>query len=159
MLAMTPTQFEELTGKALEAMGYQEMKVSGGAGDLAADLHGKDHQGRSVIVQCKRYAPGNRVGSPALQQFIGIKAIHHKADRGIYVTTADYSQQAIDLATEYDIVLIDGDDLVKITSLLLASGTSIPTPATGNKFCTECGARNEVSAKFCAECGTNVVPA
>jgi len=159
MLAMTPNQFEELTGKALEAMGYQEMKVSGGAGDLAADLHGKDPQGRSVIVQCKRYAPGNRVGSPAVQQFIGMKAIHHKADRGIYVTTADYSQQAIDLANQHDIVLIDGDDLVKITALLLASGTTLPTPGVGARFCTQCGTQNESPAKFCAGCGTALSPA
>ena len=156
MLAMTPTEFEHLTGRALEAMGYQDMKVSGGAGDLAADLTGRDPQGRSVIVQCKRYAPGNKVGSPAIQQFIGMKAIHHKADRGIYVTTADYSQQAINLANEHGIVLIDGDDLVKITALLLAKGeTSTHTQTTPTtRFCTNCGARNEPDAKFCAECGT-----
>lgn len=154
MLAMTPTEFEELTGRALEAMGYRELKVSGGAGDLAADLFGKDPQGRSVIVQCKRYALENWVGSPAVQQFIGMKSIHHKADRGIYVTTSEYSQQAVDLANQHGIVLIDGDDLVKITSLLLAKDASFSVPHTdSNKYCPKCGARSDTAAKFCTGCG------
>lgn len=151
MLAMTPTEFEELTGRALEAMGYTEMKVQGGSGDLSADLTGFDPQGRSVIVQCKRYAPGNNVGSPSLQQFIGMMAVHHKADRGIYVTTSDYSQQAVALAQEHGIVLIDGDDLVKIAGLALAE--LAPAKGSPAKYCSECGKSLEPSMRFCGACG------
>ncbi len=53
-----------------------------------------------------------------------MKAVHHKADRGIFVTTADYTRQAIDLAKQHDIVLIDGDDLVKIAALVLTERLS-----------------------------------
>jgi restriction system protein len=114
MLEMDPRSFEEFTGRALESLGYTNVIRVGGSGDLAADLTATDPQGRSAIVQCKRYTPGSKVGSPALQSFIGMKEVHHRADRGIFVTTADYSQEALDLAKAHNIVLIDGDDLVKI---------------------------------------------
>jgi restriction system protein len=118
LLAMTPTEFEQLCVRALLILGYDQMKRTGGAGDLAADITGKDAQGRSVIVQCKRYAPGSAVGSPVIQTFIGMKAVHHKADRGIVMTTAEFSKPAIALAQQHDIILIDGDDIVKLLNLM-----------------------------------------
>jgi restriction endonuclease Mrr len=73
LLEMDPTGFEEFTGRALESLGYTNVSRVGGSGDLAADLTATDPQGRSAIVQCKRYTPGSKVGSPALQSFIGRK--------------------------------------------------------------------------------------
>jgi HJR/Mrr/RecB family endonuclease len=118
LLTMTPTEFEQLCVRALLNLGYDQVKRTGGSGDLAADIVGKDPQGRSVIVQCKRYAPGSAIGSPVVQTFIGMKVVHHKADRGIIMTTAEFSKPAIELAKAHDIVLIDGDDIVKILNLV-----------------------------------------
>jgi hypothetical protein len=118
ILAMTPTEFEQLCVRALLVLGYDEVRRTGGAGDLAADITAKDAQGRSVVVQCKRYAPGSTVGSPVIQTFIGMKAVHHKADRGIVITTAEFSKPAIELAKQHDIVLTDGDDIVKLLNLM-----------------------------------------
>jgi hypothetical protein len=158
MLEMTPTEFEEFTGRALESLGYSNVNRVGGSGDLAADLTATDPQGRSAIVQCKRYTPGSKVGSPALQSFIGMKSVHHRAERGIFVTTADYSQQAIDLAKQHDIVLIDGDDLVKIAALALTphSTRSFGDETNSIKFCPACGTRVVEGAKFCGSCGTGL---
>jgi hypothetical protein len=158
MLSMNPTEFEEFTGQALEALGYRDVIRIGGAGDLGADLTATDPQGRSVIVQCKRYTPGSRVGSPALQAFIGMREVHHKADRGIFVTTADYTQQAIDLANEHDVVLIDGDDLVKIAALVLKPTVRRSNSATSNgpRFCITCGEPFLPTAQFCSNCGTAI---
>lgn len=162
MLELTPTEFEEFTGKALESLGYTNVTRVGGSGDLAADLTATDPQGRSAIVQCKRYTPGSKVGSPAVQSFIGMKSVHHRVDRGIFVTTADYSQQAIDLAKQHDIVLIDGDDLVKIAALALTP------PSAGRpgqeradlQYCSECGGTMLKGAKFCGSCGASAtIPA
>ncbi|MBA2521295.1 MAG: restriction endonuclease [Chloroflexia bacterium] len=160
MLTMSPTEFEEFTGKALESLGYQNVARVGGAGDLGADLTATDPQGRSAIVQCKRYTPGSRVRSPALQSFIGMRAVHHKADRGIFVTTADYTQQAIDLANEHDIVLIDGDDLVKIAALVLTPHGAKATSraGSGTLYCTDCGESIQPGARFCSSCGTATGP-
>lgn len=163
MLSMDPTEFEVFTGKALTALGYTNVSRVGGAGDLAADLVTRDPQGRSAIVQCKRYTPGSKVGSPTLQSFIGMKQVHHKADRGIFVTTADYSQQAIDLAKQHDIVLINGDDLVKIAALVLTESSSPGTVSsigvhnTNRLFCNQCGTALAHATRFCPQCGRSVM--
>jgi restriction system protein len=96
----------------LSARGYRKVQVHGGAGDLAADLTCLAPDGRSVVVQCKRYAPDNLVGSPVIQSFIGMVKIHHKADLGIFVTTSGYTLPAMNLAKEHAdyLRLIDGPD-------------------------------------------------
>ena len=117
LLNTTPTEFEILTGEILQKNGimstYQRV---GGAGDLAADLVGSSPSGHKVVVQCKRYAPGNKIGTPQLQMFIGMIRVHHKADHGFFVTSSTYTNQALELAREHaDIVtLIDGDGLSEL---------------------------------------------
>ncbi len=162
MLSMSPTEFEDFTGATLQAMGYTEVTRSGGAGDLAADLTGNDPHGRSVIVQCKRYSPGSKIGSPVLQSFIGMKTVHHRADRGIFVTTAAYTQQAIDLANAHDIVLINGDDLVKIATLVMRPRPAAPAPSeispSAIGFCPDCGTAFTNQTKYCQSCGAVRTP-
>lgn len=105
---LTPTQFELFVAQLLRDLGYQHVKHTGGPGDLAVDILCRDGEGRLVAVQCKRYAPGHHVGSPEVQQFIGMIAVHHHADRGIYVTTSSFTQPAVNLAKQHDVTLIDG---------------------------------------------------
>lgn len=92
LLTCTPREFERRVGDILAETGYRNVRWVGGAGDLTADLTCRDQSGKSVVVQCKRYTPGNQVGSPAIQQFIGMMAVHHKADKGVYVTTSNFSR-------------------------------------------------------------------
>ena len=80
-------------------------------GDLAADILCRDRKGRSVAVQCKRKAPGQRVRSAEMQQFIGMISVHHQADGGLYVTTSSFTRPAVELAEAHGIVLIDGEAL------------------------------------------------
>ena len=100
LITLTPTEFEHAVGEMLTAQGYRKVQVHGGAGDLAADLTCLAPDGRSTVVQCKRYAPDNLVGSPVIQSFIGMVKIHHKADLGIFVTTSGYTLPAMNLAKE-----------------------------------------------------------
>ncbi len=156
MLDMSPTEFEEFCVKALEGIGYKDVKRVGGAGDLAADIFATDQYGKSTIVQCKRYKPGSKIGSPTIQTFIGMKNVHHQADRGIFMTTADYSVPAIRLAKQHDLILIDGDDMVKIAGLVMAPRrVSQPqSAASGSRFCTLCGAEFDTNERFCGLCGS-----
>jgi HJR/Mrr/RecB family endonuclease len=112
LMALSPTEFEHAVGEMLTAQRYRKVQVHGGAGDLAADLTCLTPDGRSTVVQCKRYAPDNLVGSPAIQQFIGMVKIHHKADLGIFVTTFGYTLPAMNLAKEHTdyLRLIDGPE-------------------------------------------------
>ena len=118
LLAMTPTEFEQLCVRALLNIGYQEVRRTGDDGDLAADVTGKDSQDRSFVAQCRRLPRGSEIGAAEIQTFIGMKIVHHQADRGAMMTTAAFSAPAIDLARQHDIVLIDGDDIVKVLNLM-----------------------------------------
>jgi restriction system protein len=112
LLALTPREFELTIGSLLKAYGYQQVRHTGHSGDLAADLHALSPQGEYVVVQCKRYAPGQRIGTPELQKFIGMITVHHGAQRGIFVTTCTFTKPAKELAQNHQIELIDGEQLV-----------------------------------------------
>ncbi|BCL83562.1 restriction endonuclease [Ktedonobacteria bacterium brp13] len=119
ILVLTPREFEKLTGKILEQIGgLHNVQHVGGSGDLGADLIGLDSHNEKVIIQCKRYAPGNMIGSPSIQTFIGMIHVHHKVQKGIFVTTSKFTQPAIDLANKHNISLIDGDDIVKFVQAI-----------------------------------------
>lgn len=124
LLALTPTQFELAILDLLRDLGYRDVLHLGGAGDLAADLKAIDQSGRNVVVQCKRLAPGTRIGSPDIQKFIGMTIVHHRAQRGIFVTTAGYSTPAISLARQHSIELWDGAMLANALDKLHRSGIS-----------------------------------
>jgi restriction system protein len=112
LLAITPTEFEHRVALILGANGYRDVKVSGGPGDLAVDITGRDTQGAQVAVQCKQYAHQRKVGTPEVQTFIGMAFAHHGAAKGLYVTTGGYTQGARELAAQHGIQLIDGQELV-----------------------------------------------
>lgn len=114
LLLLTPAQFEHSIANLLVDLGFKGVRRTGKAGDLGVDILCRDGQGQSVAVQCKRYAPGARVGSQDIQTFIGMIAVHHGADRGIFVTTAGYTRPAIDLANQHQIRVIDGQELARL---------------------------------------------
>jgi restriction system protein len=116
LLSLTPREFELAVADLLRDLRYRDIEHVGKAGDLAADLRCRDRSGNSVVVQCKRYAPGVRVGSKDIQAFIGMVAVHHQADRGIFVTTSTFTQPAMDLADQHDIQLIDGGELSRLAA-------------------------------------------
>jgi restriction system protein len=105
----------------LRGLRYTAVQRTGKAGDLGTDITCLDPQGRTAIVQCKRYAPGNTIGTPVVQTFIGMMTVHHRADRGLIVATVPFTQQAVDLARHHGVALIDGPAL-----LLLLHLTAIP---------------------------------
>jgi len=116
LLALTPRGFEEEIARLLRALGYRDVRRVGGPGDLGADLLCRDRRGRLVVVQCKRYAPGRRVGSADVQSFIGMVTVHHRAERGLFVTTAAFTQPAIELARRHGIGLLDGAALARLVA-------------------------------------------
>jgi restriction system protein len=121
-LALTPKQFEAAVGDLLREIGFREVRHVGGAGDLGADLLCRDASGRKTVVQCKRYAPGKRVTSPAIQAFIGMATVHHRASHGVFVTTSDFTGPAVELAREHGLLLIDGTSLVALARGVDAGG-------------------------------------
>jgi restriction endonuclease Mrr len=97
--AMNPKEFEYITAEILRRLGYKDIKVIGGSGDLGVDILAyKD--GKKVAVQCKKYIT-KKVTSPELQLFIGMMITEYKADKGLYVTTSYYTRDAYHLAMKH----------------------------------------------------------
>jgi len=113
LISLTPSQFERAMATLLIDLGYRKVRVTGGAGDLSRDIACEDVMGRTVMVQCKRYT-NKKVDSPEMQKFIGMMTTEHKADRGIYITTSDFTEPAKRLARKHNIELWDGSKLANL---------------------------------------------
>lgn len=112
--ALSPHEFEAYVRDLLSSLGYRDLRLTGGAGDLGVDIWGRTPQGRTAAIQCKRYAPGKNIGSPMIQTFIGMQKIHHGADVGLFVTTSGFTRDAMKLAQAHGIGLIDGPALLHL---------------------------------------------
>lgn len=110
-LALSPSEFEQAIAGLCWRDGCTDVQVVGGAGDLAADVLATTPDGRRVLVQCKRYAPGSRVGSPEVQRVGGTYALVHRADLAVVVTTSSYTTAAESYAHTAGIRLVNGRQL------------------------------------------------
>jgi restriction system protein len=68
-----------------------------------------------IYIQAKRYAVGNNIGAPAIRDFSGSLGIH-KANKGLFVTTSDFTAEARDTAEKVPvrIILINGRQMAKL---------------------------------------------
>lgn len=119
---LSPTFFEKLVVELLVKMGYggsikDAGKAMGKSGDEGIDGTIKeDKLGLDIIyIQAKRWKPGNVVGRPELQKFVGALA-GQGAKKGIFITTSNFTKEAIEYTprNETKIVLIDGHQLAQL---------------------------------------------
>lgn len=108
---MTARQFEEAIAYLCERDGCTGVQVVGGAGDLGADVIAMTPDGRKLVIQCKRYGPTTKVGSPDMQKFGGTCYAIHNAGVAVLVTTNLFTRQAADYGTRQRIRLYDRDML------------------------------------------------
>ena len=118
VMKMSPTSFEQIVIDLLYKMGYGAFENSGkttaATGDEGIDgIIMEDRLGFSLIyIQAKRWDSQGTVGRRELQSFVG--AIAGKGGKGLFVTTAKFSKQAIEYAKHQHIILIDGTKLAKL---------------------------------------------
>lgn len=118
--------FEKLVVDLLVVMGY------GGSHEDAAQAIGKTNDGGidgiisedrlgldKIYIQAKRWE--NTVGRPNIQQFKGALA-DQVAKKGVFITTSNFSKEAVESTKKSGIVLIDGD---KLTSLMIEFGLGV----------------------------------
>jgi len=119
---LSPAFFERLVVELLVKMGYggsikDAGKAMGKSGDEGIDGTIKeDRLGLDIIyIQAKRWKPGNVVGRPELQKFVGALA-GQGAKKGIFITTSNFTKEAIEYTprNETKIVLIDGEQLAQL---------------------------------------------
>ncbi|MEV5802839.1 restriction endonuclease [Streptomyces collinus] len=108
---LDPEEFERAIAELCVRDGCTDVEVVGGAGDLGADVLAVAPSGHRLVVQCKRYGEGNRVGSQDLQRFGGTCFTVHEADIAVLVTTADFTAPALEYAEQCGIVCVDAEAL------------------------------------------------
>jgi restriction system protein len=122
VIELSPSFFERLVVELLVKMGYggsikDAGKALGKSGDEGIDGTIKeDKLGLDIIyIQAKCWKPGNVVGRPEIQKFVGALA-GQGAKKGIFITTSSFTKEALDYTprNETKIVLIDGNQLSQL---------------------------------------------
>jgi len=120
---ISPYKFEEIVLDLLIKMGYGESdfnnrKTTKKSGDEGIDgIIKEDKLGLDKIyIQAKRWKKETKIGRPEIQKFVG--ALDGKrAKKGIFMTTAFFTNEAIvyaDNTSNATIVLIDGERLTNL---------------------------------------------
>lgn len=127
-LALDPKGFELLVLRLLAAMGYGKsgaVEHSGQSGDGGIDgIISQDPLGLDrIYLQAKQYATDRTVGRPTLQAFAGA-LMSAQGDRGVFLTTASFTREAIEEARRVNlrIELIDGK---RLAELMLRHGVGV----------------------------------
>lgn len=115
LLNLHPSAFERLVQRLLRESGFIQVEVTGKTGDGGIDGKGIMRLGGMlsfhVIFQCKRYR--GSVSANQVRDFRG--AMVGRADKGLLITTGNFTKDAIREATRDGapaIDLIDGDLLI-----------------------------------------------
>lgn len=123
VMKLSPGQFEKLVVELLLRMGYGNgIDEAGLVTPLSKDggidgIIKEDQLGFSnIYIQAKQWAQDQTVGTPELQKFVG--ALHGKtAQKGLFITTAKFSNGAVDFANNLSgikVKLVDGRALTKL---------------------------------------------
>jgi restriction system protein len=129
----SPAFFERLVVELLVRMGYGGTRKDAGqaigrSGDEGIDgIIKEDRLGLDIIyIQAKKWT--QTVSRPEIQKFAGALQ-GFRARKGIFITTSDFSKDAVDYASKIDskIVLIDGEQL---WNLMIDFGIGVSTTAT-----------------------------
>jgi len=112
ILLISPSAFERLVQRLLRESGFVEVDVTGGSGDGGIDGKGivrlNGFLSFHIIFQCKRYK--GSISSSQLRDFRG--TMQGRADKGLFITTGNFTREARKEATRDGappIDLIDGE--------------------------------------------------
>lgn len=114
LLQIEPSAFERLCQRLLRESGFIQVEVTGKTGDGGIDGKGiariNGFLSFHIFFQCKRYQ--GSVGARDIRDFRG--AMQGRADKGLFITTGNFTRDAIKEATRDGappIDLIDGEQV------------------------------------------------
>ncbi|MER5758931.1 restriction endonuclease [Streptomyces sp. NPDC002082] len=73
--------------------GCTEVRRVGRTGDDGADVRGRLPDGRTMVIQCKRYQPKQKISNGEVRNLLGSQ-VHFKAEVALFVTTTYFSGPA-----------------------------------------------------------------
>lgn len=126
VLSIDPTAFEQLIGEYLRRRGFIDVNVIGQAGDRGVDIIATDTNGELHLVQCKRYRPGNNIGSGPIQRVDSYRRSRHAAKSWV-ITTSDFTREGRDEARITEVSLINGEQLMQSLEIYFPEQFYIPS--------------------------------
>jgi HJR/Mrr/RecB family endonuclease len=101
MLSLPSRAFEELVAELFAARGFDVELTSAtrdGGRDIIA-VHETMGLRSRYLIECKRYAPQNRVGLAIVQRLFGVKMAEN-ANKAIIATTSNFTRDAKSFAAQ-----------------------------------------------------------
>lgn len=126
LLTMKPDAFERLAQRLLREAGFIKVEVRGKTGDGGIDGVGVLRVNLilfQVYFQCKRWK--GSVGSKEIRDFRG--ALQGRADKGLFITTGNFTSHASEEATRDGAIAIDLIDGARLCELLKQFDLGIKT--------------------------------
>ena len=115
---LSPAAFERLIQRVLREKGFTQVEVTGRTGDGGIDGRGiakiNGILSFHIIFQCKKFQAKTKIGSKEIRDFRG--AMVGRTDKGLFITTASFTRDAIAEASRDGapaIDLIDGEKLAE----------------------------------------------
>jgi restriction system protein len=134
-------EFEQLVGEAYRRQGYAVEETGGGGADGGIDLVLRGN-GETVLVQCKQWK-ARQVGVDKVRELFGVVTAE-RADRGILVTSGNFTKDALAFQAGKPLSLVDGSELVRLIQGVQPAGrpaAAAPAPAVASTDpgCPKCG--------------------
>ncbi len=117
LFSLHPRRFEELVASIFRTNGF-DVELTPESRDGGVDIFAARKDGLSGgilhVIECKRYEPSNKVGIGIVQRLLGV-VDHHRASKGLVVTTSSFSSDAVQFAAQskFRLGLNDYTDLTK----------------------------------------------
>ena len=126
LLAMDAAAFEELMGRLLAEIGFEDIEVTRRSGDGGIDVRGTLVVGEVIrtrmAVQVKKWKAKDRVQAPVVQQVRGSLGTH---EQGLIITTSDFSKGAREEAMRPNAVPVARMNGEQLCALLIANDICI----------------------------------
>lgn len=135
-------RFEQICSAFLTRSGYKNSLTGLGAdGGIDIKIYAEQSSEVVAVVQCKRV--NNPVTVKLIREFYGVMS-SQKIQKGYYMTTSTFNNNALEFASSLDIELIDGAELLRrVGKLSVTSQNELYELATAGDYktpsCVKCG--------------------
>jgi len=108
-------ELEEFVADLWEVQGW-EARATQGSQDMGVDVLATKSDGpfeQSLAIQAKCYSQTNPVGQKEIKEYYSLRD-QERVDAVVIVTTSRFTSGAVEWANEYNLKLVDGDDLLEL---------------------------------------------